>query len=132
MKRRDTDQLLNGVLSDEGLDDFRRTSLEFGLDTLRRRRRNRRLARTCSIITLPMVLSVLLYKVITSAPEQSTTTPKPLIAAGPGSSSEVQIINDEQLFALFPNRPMALVGEPGHQELVFLDQMTAEDQPVAR
>jgi len=123
---------LTGVLGDEHLDDFRRASLEFGLDALRRRRRNRRLARTCSIVTLPTVVTVLLYKLITLAPEPSMSAPRPLIAAGPSSRSEVKIINDEQLFALFPNRPIALVGEPGHQELVFLDQMAAEDQPVAR
>jgi hypothetical protein len=37
----------------------------------------------------------------------------------------VQIINDDQLFALFPGRPMALVGTPGHQHLVFFDTTTS-------
>jgi hypothetical protein len=34
----------------------------------------------------------------------------------------VKIITDEELFSLFPNRSMVLVGQPGHQQLVFLDQ----------
>ena len=38
----------------------------------------------------------------------------------PAASQPVKIISDEELFALFPNRPLALVGKPGHQQLVFL------------
>jgi hypothetical protein len=38
----------------------------------------------------------------------------------------VRVISDEELFALFPGRSLALVGPPGHQQLVFLDE------PVSR
>ena len=31
-------------------------------------------------------------------------------------------INDDELFALFAGRSMALIGKPGEQQLVFLDQ----------
>jgi hypothetical protein len=37
----------------------------------------------------------------------------------------VKFINDEELLALFPGRPLALVGKPGEQQLVFLDQLVA-------
>jgi len=34
---------------------------------------------------------------------------------------DVKRISDEDLFSLFPDRSMALIGQPGHQQLVFLD-----------
>ena len=37
----------------------------------------------------------------------------------------VKTITDDELFALFPGRSMALIGKPGHQELVFLDSPAA-------
>jgi hypothetical protein len=40
----------------------------------------------------------------------------------------VKIINDEELFALFPNRAMALIGSPGHQQLIFLDHGGAQEK----
>jgi len=39
----------------------------------------------------------------------------------------VQFINDDELLALFPNRPVALIGEPGKQRLVFLDRQNAPE-----
>jgi len=50
-------------------------------------------------------------------------------AAPPADTSKVKIITDEELFALFPNRAMALIGSPGHQQLVFLDHGAASEQP---
>ena len=41
----------------------------------------------------------------------------------------VKIITDEELFALFPNRALALIGAPGRQQLVFLDHGAASEQP---
>ncbi|HHY86181.1 MAG TPA: hypothetical protein GYA07_11730 [Verrucomicrobia bacterium] len=39
----------------------------------------------------------------------------------------MQFINDDELLALFPNRPVALIGEPGKQRLVFLDRQNAPE-----
>jgi hypothetical protein len=36
----------------------------------------------------------------------------------------VKLINDDELLALFPDRPVALIGKPGQQQLVFLDKPT--------
>ena len=36
--------------------------------------------------------------------------------------SGVKMLSDEELFALFPGRSLALLGNPGQQELVFLDR----------
>jgi hypothetical protein len=41
--------------------------------------------------------------------------------AAPSETSDVKIISDDELFALFPGRSMALIGTPGQQQLVFLD-----------
>jgi hypothetical protein len=49
--------------------------------------------------------------------------------APPPDAAKVKIITDEELFALFPNRALALIGSPGHQQLVFLDHGVASDQP---
>jgi DNA-binding XRE family transcriptional regulator len=35
--------------------------------------------------------------------------------------SDPKMLSDEELFALFPGRSLALVGKPGYQQLVFLD-----------
>jgi hypothetical protein len=40
-------------------------------------------------------------------------------------AATVKRISDEELLALFPGRSLALIGPPGHQELVFLDAPTA-------
>ncbi len=38
----------------------------------------------------------------------------------PGTS--IRVLNDEQLLALFKDRPVALVGQPGNQRLLLLDE----------
>ena len=43
------------------------------------------------------------------------------------AESKVEYITADQLFALFPNRQIALVGKPGHQQLIFLDDHPASD-----
>ncbi len=45
---------------------------------------------------------------------------------------DLEIITDEELFSLFPNRPLALVGKPGHQQLIFLDQPQTSNETVTR
>ena len=44
-----------------------------------------------------------------------------IVATAPPEESGVKMISDEELFALFPGRSLALIGKPGHQQLVFLD-----------
>ena len=47
-------------------------------------------------------------------------------SAAQTETAKVKIITDEELFALFPNRAMALIGPPGRQQLIFLDHGDAE------
>jgi hypothetical protein len=43
------------------------------------------------------------------------------VAAVTAPEPGVKIINDEELFALFPGRAVALIGKPGHRQFVLLD-----------
>jgi hypothetical protein len=61
-----------------------------------------------------------------SSPAPPATGP---VVALQTDTAKVKIITDEELFALFPNRAMALIGSPGHQQLVFLDHGVASEQP---
>jgi hypothetical protein len=45
-------------------------------------------------------------------------------AADKPKIGEIKLITDEELFALFPGRSVALIGKPGHQQLVFLNNQT--------
>jgi len=125
MKNRDSNPLLTGILDSELLDDFRQASLAFGLNAIRGRRRIRRIVRTCAIgIPVIAILAAFLYHDISlhrNGSISSETASR--VASIPSSKDEVQIIDDDQLFALFPDRAIALVGKPGHQQLVFLDQL---------
>jgi hypothetical protein len=123
MKHDDQNQLLNEVLGGQHLEGFRQTTLENGLRALRQRRRRRRMTQVCAVACLPLLAAALLLSLRGISPvkriamtpvsrQQTVPTPNPKIA--------VKIISDEELFALFPNRSMALVGKPGHQQLVFL------------
>ena len=121
---------MSGLLAGEALEDCRRASLEAGLALIRRRRRVRRVRRWCVAALLPLALGAGIFW---SRPGRPGAKPVLIVqsrapavsrqAAGGGS---VQIIDDEQLFALFPGRPLALVGQPGHQRLIFLDQAGRE------
>lgn len=126
MKNDDLDRLLAGVLEAEELQALRQSTLEAGLAHLRRRGRRRRMLQTCGAGLLILAALVVIWRVETVPRRSQRLAGEHLTAPGP--TAGVQIINDEQLFALFPNRSLALVGKPGHQQLVFLDQATTTDQ----
>ena len=129
MKRPDQDPLLKGILEDEKLDRFRRDSLDRALVAMRSARRTRQTARMGMLGALP-ALVILLF--ITPKPVQKTTLasrPANVRQNTPPASAQVKeptvkLISDDELFALFPDRPVALIGKPGHQQLVLLDTPT--------
>jgi hypothetical protein len=125
MTDEDRDQLLQDLLGDDGLNQLRQTSLSRGLKEMRRRRQ-RSVAARISVIAFP----VLLLAVVAFYPwfQQAKQSPAPTaLAFSSKAESKVEYITADQLFALFPNRPMALVGKPGHQQLIFLDKPSASD-----
>jgi hypothetical protein len=125
MKRREQDELLKELLSGSEVSDFRQASLQGGLGAIRRRNLQRRVMRTGVMVLLPalLVAGVLIYRSKeTMARQMALVRPQPGQVSTPqAKTAAVKIISDEDLFALFPGRAMALIGKPGEQRLVFLD-----------
>ena len=135
MKPSDQDRLLRELLGDERLENLRAASLAGALATLRARRR-RRAALTGATVAVTLLLALVWHGLPARIPEITGGTPVPPLASQPQPDTTspdlasvprvpatpgVQIINDEELFALFPGRSMALIGPPGAQLFVFLD-----------
>jgi hypothetical protein len=126
MTDQDKNQLLENILGDDELNRLRRASLSRGLQEMRRRRR-RAMAARLSLMALPaLLLAVAALYPRLPQPHQASV-PKAMVVAST-AASKVEYINTEQFFALFPNRPMALVGKPGQQQVMFLDGHPADGQ----
>jgi hypothetical protein len=131
MKRLEPDDLLKEVFADEGLDALRESSLGHGLAALRSRRRHRawRLGALAALPVLALA-TMLLWRsppdAVTPPAVVATAATNPALKIYPAvvasAAPPVPTISDEELLALFPNRPVGLLGEPGHQQLVFFDQ----------
>jgi hypothetical protein len=122
MKRTERDDLLNELLPGDELADFRRSSLELGLRAMAARRTRRQVFRACAGCSLLLALAAtILWPLL---PENWTGRKSVAqvseVARAPAASS-VKFISDDELMALFPNRAVALIGKPGHQQFVFLD-----------
>jgi hypothetical protein len=125
MKRQDLDPLLDEVLRADELEACRQTTLAAGLEVLRRRRKHRKLVQACSVLLLAACGALILHSAlqhISGASSEMARAPLTPENSSQDQTSGIRIITDEQLFALFPDRPLALIGKPGHQELVFLDE----------
>jgi hypothetical protein len=135
MKRSEQDRLLREILEDGEAANLRASSLARGVAFLQRRRRRHRLAQACAMTVLPGLLILGLVLHLASGPSaappavRADLPPPAASSAPPADTAKVKIITDEELFALFPNRAMALIGSPGHQQLVFLDHGAASEQP---
>ena len=129
-------RLLDELLSDDPLDQLRAATLEQGLLLVRRRRRIRRIARTSGWIGIVVALVLAIPALFRSQPAHDHATQPTRSDAGaiaqtavepPVESDEetgVRFLTDDQLLALFPGRPVALIGPAGDQQLVFLDEPT--------
>jgi len=112
-------QLLENIFGGDELNSLREASLARGLKEMRRRRHRMWMGRI-----VVMALPVVLLAVMVIHPWIQPLLPAPAPTGAPHTSkteSKVEYITADQLFALFPNRPMALVGKPGQQRLIFLD-----------
>ncbi len=120
-----TDRLLAEVLADVADDKFRNATLQNGVRQMRRKYARRRAWRASATGALLLIAAAWLTH------QASRTTPQPAVSSvqnqGAGErfvkGTSVQIITDEQLLDLFKGRPVALVGAPGRQKLVLLDQL---------
>jgi hypothetical protein len=113
-------RLLQEVLSDEELAALRQSSLACGLAALRQRRRHRRQLWVAVAVT-PLVVLLAIWQFRPPPPHPAVafnTDPPP-----PAETRKVKYIDQRELFALFPNRPIALIGPPGHQRFLLLDEL---------
>ena len=125
MKRTQENDLLRDLLSGDELAEFRRASLELGLKAMAARRTRRQVLRACAGCSLLLALAgVVLWPWLPAHwTGRKSVAQIPEVAGAPASagSGSVKFISDDELMALFPDRAVALVGKPGHQQFVFLD-----------
>ena len=123
MTEPESNRLLKEILAEEELDAFRRASRERMLTSLRRDRSRRQILNRCVLVFLPMalVMGVVMNRIAESHRKKTDSVER-------AETSQVKFITDEELFALFPGRPMALIGKPGQQQLVFLDRLEAGEE----
>src|SRR5438105_3405378 len=125
MTPHEKDQLLKELLTGEEISDFRRASLEQGIALVRLQRKRRQIAQRAALVCMGLLLLALFIRELPKSsrprpatPQAQQTVPPVPVAANP----EIKWINDDELFALFAGRSMVLIGKPGEQQLVFLDQ----------
>lgn len=127
MRRTEQDDLLKDLLSGDELAEFRRASLELGLKAMAARRTRRQVLHTCAGCSLLLALAaVVLWPWLPAHwTGRKTVAQVPEVAGSPApahaGSGSVRFISDDELMALFPDRAVALIGKPGHQQFVFLD-----------
>jgi hypothetical protein len=124
MKRRDSDPILKEILGGDDLSSLRQASLETSLAALRGRRRRHALQACGLAAAVVLITSVIVIDRTTSLRRLKNARALPSLAVAPAAEPnvrEVKMINDEELFSLFPGRAVALIGKPGRQEFVFLD-----------
>ena len=123
------DQLLKELLTGEEISDFRRASLEQGIALIRLQRKRRQIAQRAAMVCVGLVLSSLFINQIAKSSRSRPATSQAQQSAPPvpvAANLEIKWINDDELFALFADRSMALIGKPGEQQLVFLDSQSSD------
>ena len=124
-KRVEHEELLADVLSEN--ESWRAATLEQGLATLRRVRSRRRTVRLTMAFAAPLLVlaAVLVLQnrrvVSLQVAEQNEGQSAHVVKTIEGTP--IRVLNDEELLALFKDRPVALVGEPGNQRLILLDEL---------
>ncbi len=124
MRPEDQD-LLTAALAEAEADDFRSASLERTLKFVRKRRRTRRLLRAAAAtVCLATLAATAIWRRGEGQPIPPPSHAPHLAAAAvptvPGTS--IRVLSDDDLLALFPGRPVALLGPAHDRQLVFLDE----------
>ena len=120
----DHDELLSEVFSEATTaDSFREASLNRAMAAARRHRTVRRAARATFAITAVVVVVAWLGRSPRQpnsspgrTPMASTAAPAPTV-----SGTKIRLMGDEELLAMFSDRPVALIGPPERRQFVFLD-----------
>lgn len=129
------DPLLKELLSGEEAEVCRAASLEKLLAVACRRRRQRQSLRIAVMVAAPVLLALGLVAThrpnpasepaarVPPSPEPATAANQNKFAADPSETIPVRYVTDDELLGLFPDRPVALIGAPGHQTFVLLDEV---------
>lgn len=122
MKTNDHRELWDDTLADSLPAGFEDEALAKMLGRARTRRRTR--TATKGVLILALLTPLL---VITHRPAPTKDTPVVTIPHQPSPPSvapepAIQVLSDEELFAQFPDRPIAIIGTGDSKQLVFLDQ----------
>ena len=133
MKNIDQDNWVKNILADDAIDAVRRDSLSAGLGALRARKRRRAVVATMTaalpaLAIAAYILAPGLREFIASKPAttthaafQSLATVKIYPAPSASQAPAVTPISDDDLLALFNDKHVNIVGQPGHQQLVFVN-----------
>src|SRR5689334_17041378 len=110
-------KLLSDLLAEN---DLRAATLQAGLTAMRRRRFRRQLTRAVALLVAPILVAMIAYRMSI----QPRTQRAPAVAQAPQvvPGTNIRVLTDEQLLDLFKGRPVALIGPPGNQQLLLLDQ----------
>jgi hypothetical protein len=126
-KRLEHEELLADVLA--GDEPCRAAILDGGLAALRRARTHRRSVRLTLVVVPLFVLAALLWQGrraptprLAVAPDMSPIPPAAVPLAKTIEGTPIRVLTDQELLAVFEGRPVALLGEPGHQRLILLDE----------
>lgn len=126
--RPEHDELWSDLLSENAPVDFRRASLERTLAAARGHQRRRRICRAAAMAVLPCVffLAVFLWR-------EGDTAIRRVASGGPAAAppqaaravpgTRIHLITDAELFAMFPDRPAALIGSDKDRQFVLLDEL---------
>jgi hypothetical protein len=128
----DHNELLSDVLSENAPADFRNTSLQRTLASARQHRRARMVLRTsaAAAICVALVAAILWQRNDSTNIAVKGGPSAPAVQTIPGTS--IQLVSDDELLAMFPDRPVALVGPPGNRQFVFLDEQRAHADAAMR
>jgi hypothetical protein len=123
------DPLLRELLETDDLVRLRNQSLDCMLVAVRCRRRRRRIVPICLGLLSALVLAAHLLTMVPDSPVATADSAHPGHSPAQfeeAPSGKVKFITTEELLALFPDRPIALVGPAGQQQLIFLDEPLQE------
>jgi hypothetical protein len=124
MKTPKPDPLFHEIFAGDELRALRHASLEGGLAALRFRRRLRLAFRATGAAAVLLLAFSLVWR--PAFPTASIPSPA-LVATQPASAApHIKMLTDDELLALFPNQQVALIGSPGHQQLMVFDENGVE------
>lgn len=125
-------QLVRELLSEELSDEVRARSLRQMLDASRRRSSQRRVVRHVGASLALLAFSLLLF--IESKPKQElgvNSVVASMLDERVIDGTPIRVMTDEDLFALFPNQSVGVVGVGEEFQLVFLDRQGPDSRSLS-